>query len=683
MTRARAPIATLALAGALAAAATLPGRAGLTALYVLIAVLPGVGLAGTLRPRTTPVATWVLGLAIGPLAAGLAGWGLLGLGVPIRAAALAVGAAGVALMVLASLVRPADAAARADAAELALPGPLALGAVLAVMVLTPPLFNPWISMRGDAWTHAGIVWQIVERGVPAMEPRFAGISCHYVWILHVALALLSAVRGDAPFWSMSLLNAAVLLPTICFGGALAFQVWGTRRAANAGAFLLATGMNAGAHLLRPLELARAFVGSVRGWPAVRQLLSEHHPGTALVVYDLGAPFARMVNFLDKYLIGTALGYGYLLMMLVLWGALRGLGGRRDGWAWAAAGAAGTMFVHGVVGLSVIPVACGAAAAALVLGAFRAGFPPRARLVALGLAVGGGGLLALPYFYRVASGWSPEQSGLHQSYFGFDAITVWTLATALGIVLAFALPGSLAKWRARDAVATWLVLDLAGMLAFALVVRLPEENQIKFVFEALVPAAALAAVPFADWLTRFRGERPRLAAATILIVFVLPPLLTWQGFQWDPEGRTVRALHPHPGDRDLYAWLRDRTERDAVLVDAGYNDALMVEARRRLYLGTSFGPERGAFPLDQVRERRAVVADLYAHADSLDAALRSFATQDGPVYAVFRGDATPDTSGAPWRRLDARPDRCALVYDRDGNRVYRIANAPTSTQERTR
>jgi hypothetical protein len=109
---------------------------------------------------------------------------------------------------------------------------------------------------------------------------------------------------------------------------------------------------------------------------------------------------------------------------------------------------------------------------------------------------------------------------------------------------------------------------------------------------------------------------------------------------------------------------------------------MVDAHRRLYLGTSFGPERGAFPLDQVVERRAVVADLYGGAQDLDAALRSFAKQDGPVFVLFRGEEYPAASVPPWHRLDQRPDRFALVYHRDDNLLYRVEPPATVPRPET-
>jgi hypothetical protein len=100
---------------------------------------------------------------------------------------------------------------------------------------------------------------------------------------------------------------------------------------------------------------------------------------------------------------------------------------------------------------------------------------------------------------------------------------------------------------------------------------------------------------------------------------------------------------------------------------------MVRARRPLYLGTEFGPERAAFPLDQVLERRRVTADLYRTAGELEADLASLDRFQRPVYVVFRPEEDAHTATA--RAVLARhTDRFELVYERDGYRVLRLVPA---------
>src|SRR5439155_18184215 len=92
----------------------------------------------------------------------------------------------------------------------------------------------------------------------------------------------------------------------------------SERAATGAALLLALGMNAGTWLLWPLELMRAFVGDTRGSAEVHRILSQVHLRSGYIINVLHPPFALMVSFLDKFLLGTALHTAYLFMLLYWW-----------------------------------------------------------------------------------------------------------------------------------------------------------------------------------------------------------------------------------------------------------------------------------------------------------------------------------------------------------------------------
>src|SRR5258706_15176639 len=109
-------------------------------------------------------------------------------------------------------------------------------------------------------------------------------------------------------------------------------------------------------MLWPRRVARALVGHARGPGEPLATLRASHWRDAYVIFELNAPYAYMVSFLDKFLHGTALAYTYLLMSLFLWSWLEGFGsGRRSALVWAAAAACGMLLFHAGAGLSVIPV----------------------------------------------------------------------------------------------------------------------------------------------------------------------------------------------------------------------------------------------------------------------------------------------------------------------------------------
>jgi hypothetical protein len=156
----------------------------------------------------------------------------------------------------------------------------------------------------------------------------------------------------------------------------------------------------------------------------------------------------------------------------------------------------------------------------------------------------------------------------------------------------------------------------------------------------------------------------MGGIVLAALFLVPPALTIGSYITDPGGRTSPRLHRPPGVPELDAWILSATPRTAVFVDSGLQDLLAVEARRRLYLGSPNGPELAGFPLDQIEERRAVIADLYGAGAVLDRDVASLQKLGTPVYVLYRPDAlSPPPS--------TRPDLFEPVYDRAGYVVYRV------------
>jgi hypothetical protein len=106
----------------------------------------------------------------------------------------------------------------------------------------------------------------------------------------------------------------------------------------------------------------------------------------------------------------------------------------------------------------------------------------------------------------------------------------------------------------------------------------------------------------------------------------------------------------------------------VFLDHRSRDVLLVEGRRRLLVGTPFGPERAAFPADQLVRRRAIMADLYGPCTDLAASATGLDSIGAPVYLLYRAE---DFDGAtPWTALDAEGALFERVYDQAGRIVYR-------------
>ncbi len=648
----------------------LPGTPGAWGVFPLLGFFPGLAAARLLPLESGALARWALGLAASPLVATVAALALVGAGLPLPAAGRVVAALAWALWVALEW-RASRPAAGPPAGPERFLWAWAIGGALVVAIVM--FANPHLRLRGDAWVHGGIVWEIIERGLPPQDPRFAGLTLNYVWCFNCFVALLATLRGGDPFTFMAISNAASLFAVLALGALLARAVWGGARAAVGGAVLLGLAYNAGVWMLWPLRLVRAFVGHDRGPAALASEFAQSHWSDALVIFSLNAPFSFMASFLDKFLHGTAINIAYAMMLVYLWAMVRALDGARwAAWGWGAAAVSAMLLFHGVVGLSVAPVAIGTLALAWVLAGRLPWLPARARLASFAVATGAGALLATPYTLAISRGWASSKSGLKHSYLHVDPAMLWTIVTALAVALWFARGPLRRVVRERRGVAAVLALYAAGMIAFACVVSLPLGNHVKFVFQAFAALAVLGSVGFHDELAAWRRVLGRAGAAAVFaLVLCAPAALTVRGYLLDrPEAGTPEAPRG-PGEEALYAWMRENLPVDAVVVDDRYRALVMVEARRQMLLGDFSGPERAAYPLDQVLERRAVMADLYGPADSLERDVALLARLHRPAYVLVReSDFAAPGSSRP--RLGAHPDRFEGVYSRDGFVVYHVS-----------
>ncbi|HYM80058.1 MAG TPA: hypothetical protein VEY91_01450 [Candidatus Limnocylindria bacterium] len=641
------------------------------AAYIALGFLPGFAVAALFGPSWSLGARITLGLALSPLVTTAAAVLLLRAGVEMGVAATIVVFFGVVGSLNAWGSTPPtgkdpDFRSTPDGRFVLL---WSLG--LAAAVAFPALVNRYVPIRSDGWIHAGLIWEIVHHGIPPEDPRFAGLPLNYVWFFNAFIALLVRLSGDGPFFFMPLFNVVQAGLTASLAYRIGLAVWRDRAAARGTLLMVVLGFNAAAYLLWPLGFIPQLAGDVRGSDMVMKYLQGVKFPHGEIIFSLNAPFSLMVNFFDKLLTGTAVHHAYVLMMVHLWALFLWLEDRRtDSLVLAIAAAAGMLFFHGVVGLSVVPVSVAVVAVLCLLRTRWHWLPGAGTWTPFGVATAVGGLLAMPYTRSIWSGWAEERSGLSHSYFRFDAIAPWTLLTATAVAWWFAREPIRRLFRERLPGPAAALALAVGMSVFACVVRLPGGNETKFAFEAFVPLAAVAgaALPaiFSRWTERWGHTR---AALLFTIVFLVNPVLSVTGFAFDPGPRIRPELNPRPGEEALERWIRDETPKDAVIVDAWFRDFLMVKGQRRLYLGTSSGPEKAAFPARELERRRALVSDLYGagrhwpqHRDALLALRR-------PIYILFR----PEDSGAaePWRPLERFAGDVHRVYEHDGYRVYRL------------
>lgn len=250
-----------------------------------------------------------------------------------------------------------------------------------------------------------------------------------------------------------------------------------------------------------------------------------------------------------------------------------------------------------------------------------------------------------------------------------------------MALVFAVRGARQAATDRRGLASWLSIWLAGMLAFALVVHLPESNEHKFVWPILAMLAVLGGVAFGPLVDATRRRLGSIGLAIVFaVVFLVPPALALRGFVLDPDGATSELLGMRPGEEEMYAWMRDSTATDVVVIDHRSRYVVNIKGQRRLLAGTPFGPERAAFPSSDLARRRALSEDLFGPVAQFDHDLATLDTIRTQARALHRVSDIlvlyrPEDFGPgpePWRRLEAvAGDRARLRYERNGFRLYQL------------
>jgi len=640
------------------------------ALYPALGVLPGMAVAGLMFPSAPLRSRAVVGLALAPLVAATVGWLLVSRGLAPAAAAHAIALGAGPIWVFTELFaargpRLAGDDARWERRTIV----LAFGTALLIAI--PPLVNVLARVRSDSWIHAGIVWDVLDLGFPPQDPRFAGLTLNYVWFYNWFIGLLCSFHRQDPFVFMAVFNVANMVAFVGLIFALGRALWGSASAAFGAAVLALGGLAAGAWVLAPLVALKGLTGQVRGLDAVLAEFQAPHLGTWQIIDDMTAPFAHMVNVFDKFTLGTALNYAWLMMLLMLLALVRWLAGGARTWLVVAALAAlGQLLFHGVVGLSAIPVTLGALALALVLPAVGLPAAPRWRVLVAMAAVGLGALAGLPYTRAISAGWSAGASGVHHAFLSPQPHMLWTLITACLVVALLAYHPMRLLVRAHRT-GSFLAAWTLGMLAFSAIVNLPESNESKFAFQVHFGLALFAGGALGPWITSIERRSGRAVAALgFATLFAVGPLLTLHAMTVAPTVGYPSEIEAGPAERAAYDWLGHESPREAIVVDADFRDAIMVLAPRRLYCGTPMGPDKAAFPVDQLEQRHAVMADLYGPRADLPRARASLGRLEGPAYVVYRANrAKPGLPPEIHPLPSSLGEGFDLVYDHAGVRIF--------------
>lgn len=678
--------------------------------WVTAQLLPGVGAALFLPPAGTPVLL-ARSLLLGPVVTGLLGMGLGFLGAGATLPWVVWGFGVLAILAATSLRRrgwlpdggvpagagaavgPGDPAASGAAAG-AQPDPgvrvaMWIGLALGALVLAPGLVHPWMRERADSWFHAAVVAEIGYRGLPPQDPYFAGVPLKYMWFYHVILAGFTQMTGLSVFLVMTLLNATALWALCVAAADLPAALWRAGRPGAFSALIVPLGLCALFWVFLPLRVVRALRGP-GGADALWAALGDGRidiAHTRLLMSDFGSvPF-----FLNKFLIGTALGPAMALFLIYLAGLARYAGTRR-GIHLVTVGVSMTamLILHPVVGLTAAAVS-GLTGVALVLLRPDRGGMRLADAVKWGVVVAVAAAPVAPYLRAITSSGPGQQMKLLRidwwvlagifvgCFFVILAAArpirdLWrqggrggaALADAAGAAAGTVGGGRVAAGFAGPAAAgagpagRMMVVWTAMTVLFAALVQLPRPNSIdKFTYLVYLPFAAMAGIWAAG---AWRGRRGALLA---LLVLGPANLIGYAAYWGEPEWR-----ERSPEIVEAWRWLADNTPTDAVVVENRERVEAAVTVPRRLYWGELTKAVQWGYDPFLLGVRQAAREAIYTPGQAPEAG--TFAALRGvraPVYVIFR--AEDFTSPDDFHKLDRFPGDFDLVFKLPTVRIYRL------------
>lgn len=554
---------------------------------------PGAALAAHLAPRGGAALRAAIALSFSPFLVSAPAAALAAAGLPLPAAFRAVLVV-VALLAWNEARRPAHDAGGTPAPGAADVAP-ALGFALLVGALL--IANPWLPLRSDGWFHAGVVRQIAVRGLPPEDPYFAGVPLLYFWGVHAWagswLAVQTALSPLVPLVAFNVsAAAAVLLAVGAFARSLGADARGVALAAGLTVFGYAPGAWG-------WIAGRAVTGDVRGFEEISAVVAL---GADPVMATLarGLLHASLAFFGDKFFVLTPFSMGLALFVLAAHAMVDAAERRPRAALRTGVLIAGALWTHAVIGNALVLL--GVVAVVVILGRDPRSSTARRAGLALAAAVGLALLALSPYLHAITAG-KQGQLGFRLSR---EAVTslVWGAALVAPAAVAWLVGRTRHEPRALVLLA-WSAL----LVSLSLALKLPENNQSKFLNLLLLLLAAPAAL---GWLALGRRlaapGRVALVTAGALLALPTAALVVW-AFAAE-RGRSAGSWHePDAATRAALAWAREHTPATAAFVDLHGAADLVAIAGRSVVWGGPAGERDWGFARDALQSRRLAAQSL--------------------------------------------------------------------------
>jgi hypothetical protein len=547
-------------------------------------------------------------------------------------------------------------------------------------VLASFAINPSLLMRSDAWYHASVLSEILDRGIPPKEPLLPDIPIHYMWIYHLFIAASKQLTGLNVFPALGLFNVmtAVVFPYLVFRLTSFFSK--RRRDLIAAPIFAISGLASAAWILWPLGLARALVGEQRGWHDLVRLLGQidinsWHVINFLSPFESMGPLGNyMVSIMDKFLTLTAFAFGLNVFLLCFVTALSVGFERRfalKAFVVSFLLILGALLFHVVVGMALILSIVGSGMLLVLYRLIRRETKlPVFHSLVLPAAAVLAGVCGFPYVLSLTGG-GGEAGGI-RSLLHLGINNVITIALPLAVLFRparKALTGIfLGRTQELVILATWTITLLVCNLFIDLAVR----NESKLVFPLFLIVFPLIVLRILDEIEEAHGRRRGALITWTTLLFLLPPVLIFRGFIIDrpKEPCEVRRYIVTPDEQRIFEWIQNNTPKSSAVIGSSTCELMPVYAHRRDFYPDPLIAEVFRYTTERIKRYKAILDDLYAGTQLKPDDLSFLRSIGCPLYIVIWQDDLDQVSHESVG-LDARPDWFEPVFRNGGGSVYFI------------
>lgn len=553
--------------------------------------------------------------------------------------------------------------------------------LLAIVASIPHISSIYYRMRSDAWHQGEMVYEILARGLPPMEPAFEGQLPQYYWLYQAYVTIMHKATTADPFTMMSLVSAQFLVLmglAIYLVSRLFVDTLGRNMAAVI--FTILGGSSFGYLLWLP----RCLIGDNRGWGEISGSLAQIQKGvigTTSFINNAGG----VAWIVAKYMHSNPMVIASVLFMLLVYFVLRYVEDRRGSWlALSFVSLTGALLFHAISGIAFMVISAPAVFVVWLMkrrspdfGSFR---PVLALYAVFFLAT----IVSLPYLYPIigqrSEVQSMQQGGGILAMMGSPVRRAAAIGMSCLVFIPLAIPSVASLARKRSPKNLFFLAMTAFLLLYTLFGPGTYHMMRKFYFYAFVLVAIMGSWTIPAVMKRFWTSLPKklLLVFLMAIVYLPTPAVLIYGWATDPANADFEHENHLMAEKNkaVYRWVREQTPVDAFIVDNGNRTYMLVFGQRRTYQYVSDFPLAWRQDPREREMRDLVLADIYSP-DDLGAATRErLLAVEQPLYILVRKEDFEDESPI-LDKMERQEGIFERVYEDGESTVYRVTKTATS------